>query len=688
MKKLVPPLNSIWLSVAILFIYAIVGLFVVSDFGIGTDEVYQLQRSRAAYHYIFRDLLHSSDSPNVQNFVTRTPVLTSNPDSPYHGTALQMPLVAIEHMRDFTMTYDQIFLMRHVYNFLNYVLAAFFFFLILRKRFPSSPTPLFGLLMFILYPRFFGEAFYNIKDLMFFSWYVIAAYFSLRYIETPTVPRMLFFAGAAALATNLRIVGISLVLFTMTYIVITCIFKNKDNLKRAAAQTFIKSGLLLLGFFGFYVLVTPFMWESPISTFISALSHFSDYSLWDFSFPFMGQLITRNVPWYYIPVWIAISVPVLYSLLFAVGNLNAGCIVCKSVFRDRKISIEALYDSFFMGLFYLSFFGFVIFNISMYDAWRHVYFMFAPFLYLAVLDLNFIYTRCVRLSARLSVNKRIPITAFCILFFGYMSTLGFWIVRNHPYQYVYFNEFARGDRIEHNFQLDYWSVSQVDILRELLGRNDNFLIPVEHSIWSPLILRPEERERLVFVPFGFAPEYVVRGSSGHWRSPGQGFELIYSITVDGMEISSLHRYIIETAHFDCGAPDLISEISSNHPELVKYLFDGNMDTIWRTAIPRREGDYVQIEFSRPVQYNVIRVDADRLSSEGRRRFSSSLQIALSMDGITWNYPEVVFSNLVDRVLVPVEYKFIRLENTQTHDTYAWNIAEIKFGDIDLTLFTN
>jgi len=685
MRKRIPQVSSIWFGVILLVIYAVIGLFVVSDFGIGTDEINQLERSHAAYHYIFHDILHNSDSPNVQDFVERTPILTSNPASPYHGTALQMPLVAIEHMRDFTMTYDQVFLMRHVYNFLNYVLAAFFFFLILRKRF-SGPIPLLGLFMFILYPRFFGEAFYNIKDLMFFSWYVISAYFALRYIENPTIPRMLFFAGAAALATNLRIVGISLVIFTMAYIVIMCIYKNRDNLKKAALQAFIKVGLLLIGFFGLYVLVTPLMWEAPIRTFLSALTHFSDYSLWDFQFPFMGQLITRNVPWYYIPVWIAISVPILYTLLFAVGNWRAICSVCRSVIKNREIATEAIYDSFFMGLFYLSFLGFVAFRISMYDAWRHVYFMFAPFLYLAVLGLKFAYTRC--LSARLSVKKKIPTIAFYILFFGYMSTLGFWIVRNHPYQYVYFNEFMRGDRAEHNYPLDYWSVSQADILRELLDRNDDPMIRVEHAPWSPLILRPEERDRLVRVPFDFAPEYVVRGSSGHWRSPGQGFELIYNITVDGMEISSLHRYLIEPGHFDLDALSLVADISSNHPEFVEYLFDGNLDTVWQTARPRQEGDFVQIELSRPAQYNLIRLDGDRLTGEGRRQFSNLVQISLSMDGETWFEPEIVFSNLVDRVFMPVEYRFIRIENMQTNETHTWSISEIKFGNIDLNIFLN
>ncbi|MCL2368454.1 MAG: hypothetical protein FWC72_05610, partial [Oscillospiraceae bacterium] len=153
MERLKQFRDSNWAGLALVLLYAIIGLFIFADYGISTDEMPQLRRSHAAYHYVFRGILERSESEGVQAFVERTPLLTSNPDSPYHGVALQMPLVAIEHLRDFQMSDDQVFRMRHAFNFLNYAMAGFFFFLILKRRFPKSPIPLLGLLMYMVYPR-------------------------------------------------------------------------------------------------------------------------------------------------------------------------------------------------------------------------------------------------------------------------------------------------------------------------------------------------------------------------------------------------------------------------------------------------------------------------------------------------------------------------------------------------------
>ena len=535
----------------VILLFFIIGMFIVRDYGINIDEPQQLRWSRIVYNLLMRDILEKSKSENVQMFLRNIEAeaiqYDINPYNirisrwPWHSSLLVL-LVGIEHLNDFTLSSDNVLLIRHIYIFLTFTLGGLFFFFILKKRFPESPVAFFGLLMYLLYPRFFGEAFHNIKDIPFFSWYIISVFFGLNYLEKPLFKTLFPFALTAAVATNIRIMGFSIPILVITYIIMNGFLEKNDiSVKNKLKPVIFNVSLLLLLYIGFYFIISPSLWQNPVYLIKSYFIRWATASFWDYMHFYLGQMITKNVPWHYIPVWMGVTVPIGYIILFLAGSVTIVISFNKLNLKNSK----TLYDSFFLCLFYLTLLGFIILKITMYTGWRHSYFIFASFLYIAVTGLDYIYTLC----------KRTKISSICFsaVFFGYMISLGWWIAYNHPYQYIFFNEISRGKFADQNFVLDYYGVSTNDILREILKIDSRSQIIIGYNNTNNIyleMLTPEERLRIKRLGHeleadpAVKPDYIIRGSRGHIRTREDfnDYEKIYNITVDNCEIISLHKY--------------------------------------------------------------------------------------------------------------------------------------------------
>ena len=60
----------------------------------------------------------------------------------------------------------------------------------------------------ILSPRIFADSFYNNKDLIFLSLFIISIYFTVNFINQITYANSFFAALTCAFATDVRIIGI------------------------------------------------------------------------------------------------------------------------------------------------------------------------------------------------------------------------------------------------------------------------------------------------------------------------------------------------------------------------------------------------------------------------------------------------------------------------------------------------
>ena len=148
-------------SGAALFLLAVllVGLCTYQQYGITYDEAVERQSSIINYQYILKTLLHHDLQVVDQELATWK--------DRYYGVAFQLPMVLVEHLYNFTLPVHDVFVMRHLCTFLICFGGWVCLYVFLQKVFQNRWLSLLGLMMTVLYPRFFGEQFTNIKDMVF-----------------------------------------------------------------------------------------------------------------------------------------------------------------------------------------------------------------------------------------------------------------------------------------------------------------------------------------------------------------------------------------------------------------------------------------------------------------------------------------------------------------------------------------
>jgi hypothetical protein len=482
----------------------IIGLCIYDDYGISTDEPVQRQHSLINYEYINQTLFGRQISyiqelglPPLEDYEYK-----------FYSMATQLPLVAMEDASGFTMTEHNIYLMRHLYTFLIYFVSLIFFFFLCKELFKSSVFSLAGTAMLYLFPRFFAESFYNIKDLMFVAIFIIALYCMIKVLKSNR--RLLWivlFSIAVAFATNTRIVGLMLLPVLLLFMLIEDIAVNaaKDSeikeimqlpnitgkciiLKRIAPY-FLICIISIVAYFA----ITPASWQDPFGYAKSTLLQFSDYSsIWEGSMLFEGNAITVDkMPWYYIPVWMGITVPVFYLILFVAGT---GFLVWGAVKRGIKEIFANRYMYLIFMLFLVPLLIFMIAHLTIYIGWRHVYFLFIPFLLTAIYGLVCLQERFGQTDIKLG-KMIMPIVTVTALAIG-----GVRIIIDHPYQNAMFNEYGVG--IADQYDRDYWALTYKDMIGYILQNNDGTIRIGTYDYRAAIaykILTEEQRKRIVIV---------------------------------------------------------------------------------------------------------------------------------------------------------------------------------------------
>ncbi len=657
-------------------LYLLFGLFIAKDYGMSFDESYERETSLVTYNYVMR--LENSNSEAVRNFAESIPPFELYPEK--HGTALHFPLVAIEHIFNFELPTQTVYLMRHIFVFLNYILAAFCFYGIIWRRFPKTYMPFLSVLLFILYPRFFAESFYNNKDILFYSWYIISVYAALHWLEKPALFKTLIAGVVLALAANTRILALSILLLAIAFYIVRALLN-----KRKALEIIITPTKLLAVFLVAYTIVTPQTWKSPITGIIDIFVHFLHFAPWDGRHFYLGQWITREVPWHYIPVWIGITSPLLYVVLFIFGTVAYLTGLFRNKAKLRYMLCENMYDSFFMALFWCTLLGFIGFGIYMYNGWRHAYSIFSSFLYISVYGLN---SGSEFLRSRHKYARYIAKAAVTVS----MLATTVWLVLNHPYQYVYFN-FLTSQYAKENFDLDYWGVSGNSSLNYILesdSREYITVMPPHPSTWYKL--NEQDKKRLVWLenPLSWAdfhwsqssqlnhpysPDYIVPYIQGNIIPQILGYREIHDTKSGGITLSRLYKNVALDAFDDQAYENILSISGAIGNGNYAAMFDDSPKTRWTTNAPQRAGDYIQFEFKDLVQYNLFRLDVGSYLSDyiqGR--------IFVSSDGKDWSEAKIIWHNCIDYLIESLPYRYLRIINDEPDGNYWCSICQLRFGN--------
>mgnify|MGYP003729416623 CR=1 FL=1 len=183
-----------------------VGYLIFPDYGISLDEDNTRISGFVSLKYIFEILF-----PHLVNEIdkfTNIPSMTEWNEQGI-GVIFDLPAAFLELIFNINDT-RQYYLLRHFLNYLIFFFSVYFFFLIIKKRYESNYMAFLGSFFLILSPRIFADSFYNNKDLIFLSLFIISLYYALKFLENANIKNTILFSLTSSLATDIRILGIIL----------------------------------------------------------------------------------------------------------------------------------------------------------------------------------------------------------------------------------------------------------------------------------------------------------------------------------------------------------------------------------------------------------------------------------------------------------------------------------------------
>lgn len=465
-----------WAALGLLLIYLAIGLSIADDYGISWDE----QINREFGH---RTLDHASVALGLGGEEAGAKEQASVVE---YGPVFELVLAALERLVGSDDSRD-VFLLRHRATFVAWWAGIVAYYLLLRRVLDDAGLALLGALTLVLTPRLFADSFYNSKDAVLVSLFVISTWTLSRLLERKSVSRVLVHALACAAAIDLRLVALLLPALTLFFLALEALERRLERTTvRAAAWS---AALYLAALAVFVTLLWPQLWDAPATRLGEALSRLGDARQLDNAFAlYRGSFVSvKELPWHYLPTWIAITTPPMVLALFLVGL--AVCV--RGWFSPGPLPPENRWSLLFVLLLFAPLVAVALFRPTLYDGWRHFYFVYPAILAIALCGVR---EACAHAALR-------P-WALGLVSVGLAWSLVV-IVRDHPHQQTYFNAFAPRD-VEGQFELDYWGLSFRDGLTEVLRREPVGSVTVAVSdlpgFLNALILPKDQRDRIQFVP--------------------------------------------------------------------------------------------------------------------------------------------------------------------------------------------
>ena len=511
------------LLIGVLFLLA--GWGVIDDYGIGMDTPVHYKTAKYTLDYA----LGKDDA------------LLTDWDR-FYGVAFEVPLLLVERALGLADT-RSIHLTRHFLIHLFFVAAGWCCYRLTWNLFHSRGLAILAMLLFLLHPRLYAHSFFNAKDLPLLSMFMIALYLLERALRRDTMGAFILGGVAVGLLTNIRIVGVMLFPAALAM----------GGLDLGLARDGRRRQYILLtaGVFALTAILTlyatwPWLWGDPAGRFLAAWEQMSRFPF-PLPFRFQGETILATAaPPEYIPVWFAITAPPFILLLGLVGVaavLGRGVTRPGAIFRNTRLRFAGL----LLAAFGLPILAVMLLDSTLYNGWRQLFFLYAPFCLLAVLGGRWLVTALPGRGWQAGVYGLAGI--------GIVLTV-LQMAQLHPHQQVYFNFLvnrADPDYLQTQYDLDYWRVSSRQTLEYLLERQPGeriYLVGAKQTATAAEILPAADRRRLVFNSREHDPDYQL-GDAGQ----AGDINTIYAHRLYNKGGNSLTVQALDTARMDAAAAD-------------------------------------------------------------------------------------------------------------------------------------
>ena len=522
-------------------LFFLIQLSVFRDYGFSNDEEISRFNGLVSYNFIIEKL-------NIQflNLYPDIPRLENYIDKDY-GVFFELLLIFIERIFDLKDT-KSIYYSRHYLTSICFFIGSLFFYLTLRKFF-SKKVSLLGTLIFIIHPRIFAQSFYNSKDIVFMVFFCIANFYLLSFFVKQNINNIILLSLSISLAISLRPMAIIIPFLFLFFFVMVNLEKTKYR-KLILLIPFI----VLVPFFT--ILFWPYLWNDPLN-FFEVLKSMSKFRFVGEVFFNSEYFVAKYMPWYYLPITILTTTPIFQILLFFIGFFIIANTLCRNLLSLENSNKNIWNNELELFLFYsiliifLTIFFVIELNATVYGGWRQIYFIYPSVIFVCIYGLD-----CA--LKIIKIRKYIFILiSFCIVINTYS------LMKSHPYQYTFYNSFITNKSIK-NFELDYYGVSNLDLLKQidLLSKKDFheiYIFSVSPYRLSLNLISEENKKKYVFIDNIEDADYII---SNHYyqdhyykeknylesKHPefienylNENFRLVYEIKSNDVRINSIYK---------------------------------------------------------------------------------------------------------------------------------------------------
>ena len=456
-------------------LFLLVGLGVLDDYGISWDEEEYRQDMKKSFRAV----------------TSGTGTGLPKKDTHYYGFAFELPLLLVERFLGLEDS-RRIYLTRHALAHLVFLLGGLGGYVLVYRLFHNRLLAVFALLLFVLHPRLYAHSFFNSKDVPFASLFMIALFLVHRAFRKETVAAFLLCGVGVGVLTNIRIMGMSL-------IPVVVALRAGDWWVGAQSRRHVlcTSGAFVLAGLGTLYITSPYLWANPLrfGDAITTLAYHPNIQHQIFQ---GTNFSSDEFPLHYVPTWFTITTPPVVLLL---GLCGLGHILYGALTRPGALMHQTSLR--FGGLLVACFVGpilaVMLLRSHVYDGWRHMYFLYAPFCLLAIYGLRGLAAGCQRRPLRVGVYGLTGLGVGLVVFE---------MIQLHPYQQVYFNRLVDRTTPEYlrsQYHIAYWGMVHREGLEYLLKRYPSGPLAVSsnhcwHVKRNRFILPSAARDRIVVCP--------------------------------------------------------------------------------------------------------------------------------------------------------------------------------------------
>lgn len=330
----------------------------------------------------------------------------------------------------------------------------------------------FAALLLITMPGWYGHMFINPKDIPFAATMIWATYFLARLarnLPRPLWRDLLLFGLCGGMAMGMRIGGLLIIGYLGATIVLWFIATffwapSRQQLWRDSLLLLPKFFIAAAITYGVMLIAWPWALSAPLQHPFKALNTFSHFPF-DTLVLVEGQwLHSVNLPIDYLPLMIAVKVPLLHLLLLAglVPLISREVIHLRALENHndtRWLPWVVTLIAFLLPLGYV-----LVTRPVLYNEMRHFIFLLPPMAVLGGVGVDLLWLHLERRSVALRATV-------IIIILVYMTGLIAKMIRLHPYEYVSYNRVVGGVKgAEKLFELDYWGTSQKELYAALKNR--------------------------------------------------------------------------------------------------------------------------------------------------------------------------------------------------------------------------